>query len=49
MRIIQLFLVFGLVTPILLPNLISEGKCSVYKTFAHKYNLKSAVLCKDIK
>ena len=49
MGIIRAFLIFGLVTPILSFNLITESKCSVYKTFVRKYNFKNAVLCKDIK
>ena len=48
MGVIRVFLIFGLVTPISSFNLINKGKCSVYRTFLHKYTFKNAVLCKDI-
>ena len=46
MEIIRVFVIFGLVTPILSFNLISENKCSVYKTFLQKYNLKKCSFVK---
>ena len=49
MEVIRVFLISGLVTHILAFHLISDRKCSVYKTFLHKYNFKeNTVLCKDI-
>ena len=48
MRIIRIFLTFGLVNPVLLFSLITEGKLSAYGTFVLKYDFKNAVLCEDI-
>ena len=35
MGIIQVFLIFVLVTPFLRPALIGKGKCNIYSTFIH--------------
>ena len=48
MRIIQSFFIFGLVTPVLLTPLISEGLNVVFITFMHNYKFKNAVLYEDI-